>query len=73
MLTNDERDSILLGVTRASVIPIARALGLAVEVRSFDPDDVLPVEEAFFTGTASEVTPICRVDRALAGGMCEVR
>jgi branched-chain amino acid aminotransferase len=62
LLTNDERDSILLGVTRDSVICMARDLGLEVEVRSLYPDDLLLAEEAFFTGTASEVTPIREVD-----------
>lgn len=62
LLTNDEEDSILLGVTRDSVIRIARDLGLEVEVRSLYPDDLLAAEEAFFTGTASEVTPIREVD-----------
>ena len=62
VFTNDEEDSILLGVTRDSVIRIARDLGLEVEVRSLYPDDLLGAEEAFFTGTASEVTPIREVD-----------
>jgi branched-chain amino acid aminotransferase len=62
LLTNDEEDSILLGVTRDSVIRIARDLGLAVEVCSLYSDDLLGAEEAFFTGTASEVTPIREVD-----------
>jgi branched-chain amino acid aminotransferase len=62
VLTNDEEDSILLGVTRDSVLRIARDLGLAVEVRNLYPDDLLEAEEAFFTGTASEVTPIREVD-----------
>lgn len=68
VLTNDEQDSILLGVTRDSVIRIARDLGLAVEVQSLYPDDLLRAEEAFFTGTASEVTPIREVDGVPIGG-----
>jgi len=62
LLTNDEEDSILPGVTRDSVIRIAHDLDLAVEVRSLYPDDLLAAEEAFCTGTASEVTPIREVD-----------
>lgn len=62
VLTNDEEDSILLGVTRDSVIRIAHDLNLAVEVRSLYADDLLGADEAFFTGTASEVTPIREVD-----------
>jgi len=67
ILTNDEEDSILLGVTRDSIIRIARDLGFAVEVRSLYPDDLLRAEEAFFTGTASEVTPIREVDGVPVG------
>jgi branched-chain amino acid aminotransferase len=67
VLTNDEEDSILLGVTRDSVIRIAHDLNLAVEVRSLYPDDLLGAEEAFFTGTASEVTPIREVDGVPVG------
>jgi branched-chain amino acid aminotransferase len=67
LLTNDEEDSILLGVTRDSVLRIARDLGLAVDVRSLYPDDLLGAEEAFFTGTASEVTPIREVDGVPVG------
>jgi branched-chain amino acid aminotransferase len=79
ILTNDEEDSILLGVTRDSVIRIARDLGLTVEVQSLYPDDLLRAEEAFFTGTASEVTPIREVDGVpISGGVrgpvtCEIQ
>lgn len=67
VLTNDEEDSILLGVTRDSVIRIAHDLNLAVEVCSLYADDLLQAEEAFFTGTASEVTPIREVDGVPVG------
>jgi len=67
LLTNDEEDSILPGVTRDSVIRIAHDLDLAVEVRSLYPDDLLAAEEAFCTGTASEVTPIREVDAIPVG------
>ena len=67
VFTNDEEDSILLGVTRDSVIRIARDLGLSVEVESLYPDDLLRADEAFFTGTASEVTPIREVDGVPVG------
>ena len=70
LLTNDERDSILLGITRDSVIRIARDLGYSVEVRTLKEDDLLSADEAFFTGTAAEVTPIREVDgKAIRGGV----
>jgi len=62
LLTNDERHSILLGITRQVVMQIAAELGYRVETRALRPDDLLGADEAFFTGTAAEVTPICEVD-----------
>jgi len=62
VLTNDERDSILLGITRDAVIQIARDLGHKVNVGPIALDDLLQADEAFFTGTAAEVTPIREVD-----------
>ncbi|MBZ5525528.1 MAG: branched-chain amino acid transaminase [Acidobacteriia bacterium] len=68
LLTNDERDSILLGITRDCVIEIATAAGLRVETRSLTVDDLLQCDEAFFTGTAAEVVPICELDGNQIGG-----
>jgi len=52
VLTNDQDSSILLGITRASVIQIARDLGYEVEVRALKLDELLDADEAFLTGTA---------------------
>jgi branched-chain amino acid aminotransferase len=62
LMTNDERSSILLGITRDSVITVARDLGYEVEVRNLTLQDLLMADEAFFTGTAVEVTPIRELD-----------
>ena len=67
LLTNDERHSILLGITREVVLRIARDLGLSVDVRAFHLEDLLSADEAFFTGTAAEVTPIREVDGTVIG------
>lgn len=67
LITNDERSSILLGVTRACVIQIASDLGYPVEIRSLSVDDLLLCDEAFFTGTAAEVAPICELDGQTIG------
>ena len=68
LLTNDERSSILLGITRDSVIGLARDLGYEVEVGTLKLEDLLSADEAFFTGTAVEVTPIRELDGGLIGG-----
>ena len=62
LLTNDERSSILLGITRDSVIEIARDLGYQVEIGTLTLDDLGAADEAFFTGTAVEVAPIRELD-----------
>lgn len=67
LLTNDERHSILLGITRDAVLTIARDLGYPVEVRALELADLLSADEAFFTGTAAEVTPIREVDGTAIG------
>jgi branched-chain amino acid aminotransferase len=69
VLTNDQNSSILLGITRASAIQIARDLGYEVEIRALKLDDLLDADEAFLTGTAIEITPIREVDgRAIGAG-----
>jgi branched-chain amino acid aminotransferase len=60
--TNDERHSILLGVTRDAVITLARDLGIPVEVQALTVRDLHSAEQALFTGTAVELTPIRSVD-----------
>jgi len=67
LLTNDESHSILPGITREVVIKIAIDLGYQVEIRALDLDDLVSADEAFFTGTAAEVTPIREVDETVIG------
>jgi branched-chain amino acid aminotransferase len=67
LLTNDERHSILLGITRDAVLRIARDLDYNTEVRELYLEDLFSADEAFFTGTAAEVTPISEVDGAPIG------
>ena len=59
--------SILPGITRDSVMTIARDLGLVVEEQRFSRDELYMADEAFFTGTAAEITPIREVDRRTIG------
>lgn len=62
VITNDVDASILLGITRDSVLQIARDLGIPVTVRPISLTDVHTADELFFSGTAVEVTPIKEVD-----------
>ena len=59
--------SILPGITRDSVMTIARDLGLVVEEQRFSRDELYMADEAFFTGTAAEITPVREVDRRTIG------
>jgi branched-chain amino acid aminotransferase len=62
LTTNDGSSDILEGITRASVLEIARGLGIPTEVRALTRADLANCDEAFFTGTAAEVVPIVRID-----------
>lgn len=61
--------SILEGITRDSIITIAKDLKIEVIEERFTRDEVYIADEAFFTGTAAEVTPIRELDgRAIGDG-----
>ncbi len=62
VITNDADADILPGITRASVLALAREAGITTRVRPLTLDDLAACEEAFFTGTAAEVVPIVRID-----------
>ncbi len=59
--------SILEGITRDSIIEIARDEGMEVIEERFTRDELYIADEAFFTGTAAEVTPIRLVDERNIG------
>src|SRR5688572_5207544 len=68
-LYEPELTSALIGITRESVIALAEGLGYTVASRRITRDDLYIADEAFFTGTAAEVTPIREVDgRAIGAG-----
>src|SRR5579864_3472091 len=68
LVTNDIDASILMGVTRASILEIARDLGIPTRVSAISVEDVLDADELFFSGTAVEVTAIREVDGRVIGG-----
>jgi branched-chain amino acid aminotransferase len=60
---------ILEGITRDSIIRLAKAEGLTVREEFFSRDSVYVADEVFFVGTGAEVTPVVNVDdRAIADG-----
>ena len=54
--------SALVGITRGTIIQLAKELGYEVSARRMTRDDIYIADEAFFTGTAAEVTPIRELD-----------
>ncbi len=61
-LVTPELTSCLEGITRATVIDLAKELSLEVAERRITRDEVYVADEAFFTGTAAEVLPIRELD-----------
>jgi branched-chain amino acid aminotransferase len=59
--------SVLDGITRATVIELARDQGLACEERPITRDELYVADEVFLTGTAAEVTPVREIDRRQIG------
>lgn len=59
--------SILEGITRDSLMTVARDMGYTVVEQQFTRDELYVADEAFFCGTAAELTPIREVDRRQIG------
>ena len=62
-----ELTSALIGITRQSIITLAEEMGYSVAAGRITRDDLYIADEAFFTGTAAEVTPIREVDGRTIG------
>jgi branched-chain amino acid aminotransferase len=59
--TNDTSESILEGITRTSLIEMAKDVGYKMVIGPISREEFFTADEAFFSGTAVEVTPIIRV------------
>jgi branched-chain amino acid aminotransferase len=68
VVTNDRDASILMGVTRATVLELANDLGIPTRVAPISVEDVYHADELFFSGTAVEVTAIREVDGHIISG-----
>ena len=66
-LMTPTKDHCLNGITRQSVIQIAKDLNYDVIEKNLTIDDLISADEAFFTGTAVEITPISKVDDVKIG------
>ena len=61
VLHTPEPDCFLDGITRRTVIELARARGLEIVERAIMPDEMKNFSECFITGTAAEVTPVSEI------------
>ena len=59
--------TVLNGITRQTIIDISKDIDLEVFEKDISVDDVKEADEAFFTGTAAEVTPVVQVDQSKIG------
>lgn len=66
-------DCFLDGITRRTVIDLAKARGIEVIERHIQPDELANTQEVFLTGTAAEVTPVGQIGdhRFTPGRVCE--
>ncbi|HZY64203.1 MAG TPA: branched-chain amino acid transaminase [Edaphobacter sp.] len=67
LYTTPLANSVLSGITRNSVITLAKQLGIEVVEQALPREMLYIADEAFFTGTAAEVTHLRSVDRILVG------
>ncbi len=67
VLYTPELTSALDGITRDTIIILAKELGIEVREKRITRDEVYIADEAFFTGTAAEVTPIRELDGRVIG------
>lgn len=67
ILYTPDLTSALEGITRDTVVLLARELGLSIIEKRITRDEVYVADEAFLTGTAAEVTPVRELDNRLIG------
>ena len=67
VITTPKTDNCLNGITRQSVIQIARDLGFEVIEKDITYDELVSSDEVFFSGTAVEITPISKIDEITIG------
>jgi len=66
-LITPPNDNSLESITQATVLELARDMGIEIERRNITRDEIYICDEAFFTGTAAELTPINSLDHRVIG------
>lgn len=67
LVTPAKTDDILEGITRRSIMEIAKDMGIPVEERSIDRSELYIADEAFFSGTGAQISWIAKIDHRTIG------
>ncbi|MGE5595466.1 MAG: branched-chain amino acid transaminase [Hyphomicrobiales bacterium] len=67
LITPTPADNVLEGITAASVVELARDLGIETVEREIDRTELYIADEVFMTGTAAHLTPVVEIDRRPVG------
>lgn len=67
LITPPKSSDILLGITRDTIIKVAREMNIPVNERDIKREELYISDEVFFSGTAAEITPIISVDSRKVG------
>lgn len=62
LITPPESDDVLEGITRKTVLQLAKDLGIEVNIRSIDRSELYTCDEAFFSGTGVQISWIGKID-----------
>ena len=65
--TNDKTESVLEGITRASILEMAGDFGIETRISPMSKEEFFQADEAFFSGTAVEIAPIIRITDGSTG------
>lgn len=67
LITSKTTDNILVGITRNTVIELAKKLGFEVVEREIDRTELYISDEAFYCGTGAQISPITKIDNRTLG------
>lgn len=67
LVTSSPTDNILQGVTRNTIITLAKDLGIETEERVIDRTELYVADEAFYCGTGAQISPIVNIDNRPLG------
>lgn len=70
LITTTTTDDILEGVTRNTVIELARDIGIEVVERDVDRSELYLMDEIFVCGTGAQITPVSAIDKRVIGDGC---